>query len=124
MSPQASEVDTEAAVTNSELPKSDFGELDIAQRFQWIRENHGGEVIASTSAGAQAAVMLHLLKKHAPEIPIVFVDTGYHFPETYQYLETLKDTLEVDIEIFSPQMTAARQEALYGKLWGRGKGGP
>jgi phosphoadenosine phosphosulfate reductase len=94
-----------------------FAALDIASRFEWIQQNYRGQVVASTSAGAQAAVMLHLLTKHAPEIPIVFIDTGYHFPETYQYLETLKEFLKIDAKVYSPTITAARQEALFGKLW-------
>ena len=100
---------------------AEFAALDIAGRFSWIAKNHGGRVVASTSAGAQAAVMLHLLVKHAPEIPIVFIDTGYHFPETYRYLEDLKELLGIDIQVYNPAMTAARQEALFGKLWEGGK---
>lgn len=98
-----------------------FGGLEVAERFAWIRTHYDGKVIASTSAGAQAAVMLHLLRKHAPGIPVVFIDTGYHFPETYQYLETLKESLGLEIEVFNPRMTAARQEALFGKLWEGGR---
>ena len=117
-----------AAVADSR-PKSpelsganaEFAALDIAGRFAWIRRNYGGRVVASTSAGAQAAVMLHLLAKNAPEIPVVFIDTGYHFPETYRYLEQLKETLGIDVTIYSPAVTAARQEALYGRLWEGGK---
>ncbi len=36
-------------------------------------------------AGAQAAVMLHLATQVRPDIPVVFVDTGYLFPETYEF---------------------------------------
>lgn len=111
--------DSLAVADTSELigANAEFAALDIADRFEWIQQNYGGKVVASTSAGAQAAVMLHLLSKHAPDIPVVFIDTGYHFPETYQYLETLKETLQIDAKIYSPTITAARQEAIFGKLW-------
>ena len=122
MNLQVSNTSTTAAVvepTDGEIAA--FGKLEIADRFAWIRDHYAGTVAASTSAGAQAAVMLHLLKKYAPEIPVVFIDTGYHFPETYQYLEELTEKLELEIKVYSPQITAARQEALHGKLWEGGK---
>ena len=81
----------------------------------------GKNVVASTSAGAQASVMLHLVTKHLPEVPIVFIDTGYHFPETYRYLDDLQKRFHADIRIYTPQVTAARQEALWGKRWEGGK---
>jgi len=100
-----------------------FADSSIAARFALIEEQFGGEVIASTSAGAQAVVMLHLLSKHAPRIPIIFIDTGYHFPETYRYLDQLTARMTLNIEVYNPAMTAARQEALNGKLWEQGEEG-
>jgi phosphoadenosine phosphosulfate reductase len=61
--------------------------------------------------------MLHLIRKHAPDIPIIFVDTGYCFPETYQFSQSFIEDWELDIRVFNPAISAARQEALYGKLW-------
>ncbi|MEZ5325384.1 MAG: phosphoadenylyl-sulfate reductase [Verrucomicrobiales bacterium] len=126
MNLQVSNVATEKGGASSATVPSDgeiasFGKLDMGDRFAWINEHYAGQVVASTSAGAQAAVMLHLIKKHAPNIPVVFIDTGYHFPETYQYLEILKEKLEMEIQVYSPAITAARQEAIYGKLWEGGK---
>ena len=93
-----------------------FGSLDYRERFALIGEHFGGELITSTSAGAQAAVMLHLVSKYAPETPVIFIDTGYHFPETYQFLEDLKEQFDLNLKVYNPAMTAARQEAIYGKL--------
>jgi len=67
--------------------------------------------------------MLDLLKKHAPEIPIVFIDTGYLFAETYHYAQQLMGQLNLDILTYSSDFSAARQEALYGKLWEQGEKG-
>jgi hypothetical protein len=66
--------------------------------------------------------MLHLIHEHAPKIPIVFIDTGYLFPETYRYIEQLSGLLEkLDLRIYQPSVTAARMEALWGKLWEGGQ---
>ena len=92
-------------------------------RMKLIAERYGDSALATTSFGAQSAVMLHLLKEHAPQIPIIFIDTGYLFPETYQFAERLIKTWELNIKVYQPQMSAARLEALYGKLWEQGEQG-
>ena len=97
--------------------------LKAAERLRLLHEEFGTRVVATTSFGLQAAVMLHLIHHHAPEIPVVFIDTGYLFPETYHYIETLMEKWPVDLRTYTPQLTAARQEALYGKLWEQGKEG-
>lgn len=96
----------------------DIGLMSAAERIEFAGRTYPGRAIASTSAGTQAAVMLHLLAESAPRIPVVFVDTGYHFAETYRFLEDLRERFsEIDVRIYSPTMTAARLEALHGELW-------
>ena len=46
-----------------------------------------GQHILSSSFGAQSAVMLHLVTQQAPDIPVVLIDTGYLFPETYNFID-------------------------------------
>ena len=98
-------------------------EKEAGERIAWLYETFGERVVASTSYGLQAAVMLHLISKHAPKVPVIFIDTGYLFPETYRYVERLKDHLNVDLRTYHPKLSAANQEALYGKLWEQGEEG-
>jgi phosphoadenosine phosphosulfate reductase len=102
----------EAGAVAAELEKRNAG-----QRIAWLFDHFGGRLVTSSSFGLQAAVMLHLLSENAPEVPVIFVDTGYHFPETYQYLERLSEMLNLTIHRYLPAMTAAHQESLYGRLW-------
>lgn len=97
--------------------------LGAGERIAALWEFYGRELVASTSFGLQAAVMLHLIKNHAPEVPIVFVDTGYAFPETYQFAQKVIDDWGLDIRVYHPLMSAARQEALYGRQWEDGEEG-
>jgi len=85
--------------------------------IQWGLEQFGDKLIATSSFGAQSAIMLHLISEVAPQIPIICVDTGYLFPETYQFADQLATRLKLDVRWYHPQITAARQEATYGKLW-------
>ncbi len=100
-----------------------FEHLKAGERIAWLYEKYGSRVVLSSSFGLQAAVMLSLVKEHAPEMPIVWLDTGYLFPETYRYAEQLIDKLDLNVTVYQPQITPARQEALYGKLWEQGEKG-
>jgi phosphoadenosine phosphosulfate reductase len=85
--------------------------------LEWARETFGDRVVLTSSFGAESAVMLHLASQVIPTVPVVFLDTGYLFPETYQFAEELTQRFQLDVRVYSPKITAARQEALYGKLW-------
>jgi len=90
------------------------------ERVHWALQEYRGHAALSTSFGVQAAVMLHLVTRIDPQIPVVFVDTGYLFPETYRFAEDLTARLELNLKVYTPLLTPARQEALYGKLWEQG----
>jgi phosphoadenosine phosphosulfate reductase len=93
------------------------------ERIKHLGEVYAGRVVATTSFGLQASVMLHLMKTHAPDVPVVFVDTGYLFPETYRYAEALENQIGMQARVYAAQMTPARQEALLGRLWEKGAEG-
>lgn len=97
--------------------------LRAGQRLAFLYEQLGDRLVASTSFGLQAAVMLHLIHEHAPKIPVVFIDTGFLFPETYQYAEELTSRLDIDLRIYQPAVSAARMQALWGNLWENGNDG-
>ena len=100
-----------------------FAALDAQGLIRWARECFGSGLVVSTSFGAQSAVMLHLVSQNAPGIPVVFIDTGYLFPETYRFAEQLTERLHLNLKVYGPLMSAARQEALYGQQWEQGDEG-
>lgn len=79
-----------------------------------------GRHIVSSSFGAQSAVMLHLVTQQKPDIPVVLIDTGYLFPETYAFVDELKERLSLNLHIYRPKLSAAWQEAKFGKRWEQG----
>jgi len=97
--------------------------LRAGERLRLLYEQLGDRLVASTSFGLQAAVMLRLIHEHAPKIPVVFIDTGFLFPETYQYAETLTSMFDLDLRTYHPTVSAARMQALWGNLWEDGKDG-
>ncbi len=85
--------------------------------LRWAGRTFGRSAIMSSSFGAESALMLHLVTRELPKIPVVFLDTGYLFPETYTFADELEKRFGLDLRVYGPRMTAARQEALYGRLW-------
>jgi phosphoadenosine phosphosulfate reductase len=90
------------------------------QRVAWALEQFPGRVALTSSFGAQSAVCLHLATVQQPDIPVVLVDTGYLFPETYQFIDALTERLSLNLHIYRAQQSPAWQEARYGKLWEQG----
>jgi phosphoadenosine phosphosulfate reductase len=101
----------------------DLEQSTAEERVRWAIETFGDGLVMTSSFGIQSAVMLHLVTRIAPQIPVIFIDTGYLFPETYRFARELTDRLQLNLKKFTPAMTAAEQEALYGKLWEQGLDG-
>jgi len=111
------EPDFDPAVLSAEIAP-----LRAGERIRHLYERLGDHLVATTSFGLQSAVTLHLIHEHAPQIPIVFIDTGFLFPETYRYIEQLSGLLDkLDLRIYQPAVTAARMEAVWGRLWEGGR---
>ena len=99
-------------------------ELATAQeRVNWAADLFGDDLIMTTSFGAQSAAMLHLVTSVLPDIPVVFIDTGYMFPETYRFAAELTERLELNLKKYRSPISAAEQEALHGRLWEQGADG-
>jgi phosphoadenosine phosphosulfate reductase len=87
------------------------------ERVQWALKTFGAGLVTTSSFGIQSAVTLHLATRIQPEIPVIMIDTGYLFPETYGFIDELTERLNLNLQIFRPRMSAAWQEHRYGKLW-------
>ncbi len=94
--------------------------LSAPERVRWALDNLPGRHVLSSSFGIQAALMLHLVTREAPEIPVVLIDTGYLFPETYQFVDQLTARLELNLKVHGAPLSSAWQEARFGKLWENG----
>ena len=97
-----------------------FEGASATERIRWAHETYGDELVLSTSFGIQSAVMLHLVTTQIPNIPVIFVDTGYLFPATYTFAQELTERLQLNLKTYIPKQTAAQQEALWGKQWEQG----
>ncbi|MGN6270128.1 MAG: phosphoadenylyl-sulfate reductase [Sphingomonas sp.] len=71
-----------------------------------------GEAAIVSSFGAESAVLLHLVAQVAPDMPVLFLDTGKHFPETLAYRDLLAERLNLNLVNLTPDPVelAARDE--------------
>jgi phosphoadenosine phosphosulfate reductase len=106
---------SEWAETNATLEK-----VSAAERVQWALDRFKPGLILSSSFGAQSAVSLHLVTQLWPEVPVVFIDTGYLFPETYRFADQLTERLKLNLKVYRSPLSPAWQEARFGKEWEKG----
>jgi phosphoadenosine phosphosulfate reductase len=108
------------AAEKTAAKKLDLEIASATERVRWAHETYGDQLVLTTSFGVQSAVMLHLVTMQIPEIPVIFVDTGYLFPSTYTFAASLTERLKLNLKTYTPLQTAAQQEAIHGKLWEQG----
>jgi len=97
-----------------------FESLSAAQRVERAKELLPGAHVLTSSFGAQAAVMLHLVNEVIPGIPVILIDTGYLFPETYRFIDDLTERLDLNLKVVRSDASPAWQESRFGKLWDQG----
>lgn len=100
-----------------------FARLDAFARIERALAILPGSYSLASSFGAQAAVMLHLVTRSVPDIPVILVDTGYLFPETYRFADELAERLKLNLMVFRSDSSAAWQESRWGRLWEQGVDG-
>lgn len=88
-----------------------------AQRVEWLLERFPYNTVLTSSFGAQAAVCLHLVSRLRSDIPVVLIDTGYLFPETYQFVDELTERLGLNLKVFRPEKSPSWLESRVGRPW-------
>jgi phosphoadenosine phosphosulfate reductase len=108
------------AAAKISLENQKLNGLTALERVQWASEIYGSGLVLSSSFGIQSAVMLHLATAVRPDIPVILIDTGYLFPETYRFIDDLKERLHLNLKIYRAELSPSWQETRYGKLWEQG----
>jgi len=94
-----------------------FAGAEPAELVAWADATFGDGLVVSTSFGIQSAATLHLVTRIRPDVPVVWVDTGYLPAETYRFAEALRARLGLNLKVYQALLSPARMEALHGRLW-------
>lgn len=97
-------------------------QLDAKEIIKAVLKNDTHAVVLQSSFGMHSALMLHLVHQVIDElgmekIPTIWIDTGYLFKETYEYVDVLKNLFELNLKMYQSEYSPAHMEAKFGKLY-------
>ncbi len=100
-------------------PATQSIEYKIRAAEQLIRqelEQTQGDVCVTNSFQAEDMIVLHLVRHILRDVPVIFLDTGYHFAEVYEYRDRMAQAWSMNLINLLPELTVPEQEAQFGIL--------
>jgi len=88
----------------------------VAQADRVIEHNLSADACITASFQAECVALLHMLLARQPNIPVIFLETGYHFPETLAYRDRIASDWNLNLITLTPKLTVAEQESRFGIL--------
>lgn len=98
--------DIDLAAVNAELAEKSPEEI-----IRWAAAL-GKNTMMTTTFGDHSAVILHLVTGIIPDTKILWVDTGYNSSATYRFADKLMKELNLNVDVYTPEMTSARRNVL------------
>jgi phosphoadenosine phosphosulfate reductase len=77
---------------------------------------HAKNPVVFTNFRPLAVAFLHLVTQPWKEIPVIWVDHGFNTPETYRHIENVVEYLDLNLQVYSPRMSAAHYTAVHGSI--------
>ena len=77
---------------------------------------HPRDLVLTNSFQAEDMVVLHIARQLVPDLPVVFLETGYHFAEIYEYRDRMAREWKLNLINVLPEITVAEQESQFGIL--------
>jgi phosphoadenosine phosphosulfate reductase len=84
---------------------------------QIVREAAGAPICLTSSFQTEDMVALHMLRRHLPDVPVIFLETGYHFKEVYAYRDRMAAEWNLNLINALPATTLKEHEAQHGLLY-------
>ena len=90
----------------------DLEDASALEILRWAADTFGKRFCVTSSM--EDAVVAHLASRALPGVDVVFLDTGYHFPETIGTRDAVEAVMDVNVITLTPRQTVAEQDAEYG----------
>jgi len=81
--------------------------------LDWAADRFMPAIAAPSSFQTQSVALLHLIGQVRPDLPVIFLDTGYHFPETLAYRDQLVERFGLTLRVVRADQTLPAEQALY-----------
>jgi phosphoadenosine phosphosulfate reductase len=89
----------------------DLADASATAVLQWAVDN---DLRLAVAGSMQDTVLVHLASTVVPGVDVIFLDTGYHFPETLQTRDRVAASYRVHVRSIQPRQTVAEQDLEYG----------
>ncbi len=100
--------------------KESFENTPAIELLEYTVAQYGNHITFASSFGAEDVVIIDMLSQIKPDIDIFFLDTGLHFPETYETIERLEKKYNRSFTSVTSNLSLKAQEEQYGReLWKR-----
>jgi phosphoadenosine phosphosulfate reductase len=101
--------------------------LQIAEQIEGLNAEQALDAVLAANPGARACLtssfqaedmaVAYLLRARIPDVPVVFLETGYHFAQTYEYRDRMTKEWSLNLLNAMPAQTVPEQESVFGKLY-------
>lgn len=85
--------------------------------LEWAWDSYGPNVAATSSFQSQSVPLLHMIAEVTPEMPVFFLDTGFHFPETLAFRDQLVKEWGLNVRVIKPDIGHDGFQRQYGDLY-------
>src|SRR5260221_5895052 len=82
-----------------------------------LAANRSTRVCITSSFQAEDMIVTQFLRERVPDVQVLFLDTGYHFPQTYEYRDRMTKEWSLNLVNVLPTQTVAEQESALGILY-------
>ncbi len=82
-----------------------------------VLRDQPGPACVTSSFQTDCMVLVHMVTRQRPDIPVLFLDTGYHFAETYEYRDRMAAEWKLNLVNLIPRLTVPEQERQFGILY-------
>ena len=91
-----------------------LSELDLIRETM---DQAAGRACFTCSFQAEDVVVLHLVRQVQPDIPVLFLDTGYHFPDLLRYRDRLVESWGINLVNIASEVPRRQQEEQFGPIY-------
>ena len=90
--------------------------ISPAELIDKLLADEKGPACITCSFQVEDMIVLHMLRQRLPRIPVLFLETGYHFAETYAYRDRMTAEWDLNLVNVMPKLTVPEQESAFGIL--------
>jgi phosphoadenosine phosphosulfate reductase len=100
----------------TELEQKIAQKIDDARQLIAAELAKPGALCVTSSFQTECMVLVHMVREQRPDIPVLFLETGYHFPETLAYRDQMTRDWNLNLTNLAAKQSVAEQEAQFGIL--------